>query len=58
MAIEGDRINIEHAVLVNAIRKILDEPNCTMSDGKALREIMRVAKGAARQVKELQSKVK
>ena len=32
--------------LLNALKRILDEPNNTMSDGKALKEIIRIARAA------------
>jgi len=53
MAVESDRIDKEHKIMVNAIRKILDEPSNTLSDSKALKEIMRLASYAAKNVKEL-----
>ena len=30
--------------LLNALKRIVDEPNNTMSDGKALKEIIRIAR--------------
>jgi hypothetical protein len=32
--------------LLNALKRIVDEPNNTMSDGKALKEIIRIARTA------------
>ena len=32
--------------LLNALKRIVDEPNNTMSDGKALKEIIRIARAA------------
>jgi hypothetical protein len=31
---------------LNALKRIVDEPNNTMSDGKALKEIIRIARAA------------
>ena len=37
------------ARMESALKRILDEPNNTMSDGKALREIIRIARAAVKE---------
>jgi hypothetical protein len=45
-AAELRRLHEVNAELLEALEKILEEPNNTMSDGKALKEIVRVARAA------------
>jgi hypothetical protein len=43
---ENARLNALNAELVEALNNIIEEPKNTMSDNKALREIVRIAKAA------------
>lgn len=45
-AAELDRLHELNAELVEALNNIIEEPKNTMSDNKALREIVRIAKAA------------
>lgn len=45
-AAELRRLHGVNAELVNALKRIVDEPNNTMSDGKALKEIIRIGRAA------------
>ena len=49
---EIERLNEVNQMLVDALQRIIDEPNNTMSDGKALKEIIRIARGALAKAKE------
>jgi uncharacterized protein (UPF0335 family) len=44
VAKELRRLHAENTDLLNALKRILDEPNNTMSDGKAMKEIIRIAR--------------
>ena len=46
------RLHEVNQMLVEALEQILDEPNNTMSDGKALKEIIRTARSALAKAKE------
>lgn len=45
-AAELRRLHEVNAELLNALKRIVDEPNNTMSDGKALKEIIRIGRAA------------